>query len=564
MNQSSLLTYLQEIFEESKNLSEGSRKEAKRAFEYLEGNQLPEDVKAILAERGQPERWENIFEEMDSSIEGMKLMTKQEINIHERNVEDKERAKIITNLLRTALDSTEWWANKNRSDLDLRVAGFSVIESTVLPVLEYDKKGKQFYELKHAHLPAMECFLDMYSRQPDFSDMRYFHHSRLIFKKELVKIFGDKANKLNFDKSGMTRITRTWYRTDEGERRIAIWADNCLLEDKVMPYHRLNRFNLAIRKIKYTQRKEYYSIYRSVVPFQDSINNIMLRVINMLGSTKILIEASAVDDIDLFSAEFSLDNSVTKVNDGAINENRFKEISTRNDIAQLMNLVQSEKSKAFKVMGINPELLGSSTTRQSGVALEIKQNAGLIGLQKFMTVSTELDRDTAEISTKIMEQYFTAEQVFSITDIKGKRESFTLNEYYRDSQGRMIYENGHPKQKNILSSSRYDFVLTSVPFNRGGANEKMKSWAEVMKVLDPKVAQAITPSMLRDIDSSEAKEVQRVMDELEEKENKKSQRPNQIEQMKLEEMMLDLKKKQAEIEEIISKAKLNNAKAGEA
>jgi len=561
MNQSTLLPYLQKTFDESLRLSEGSRKEARRAYEYLEGNQLPDDVKHILAERGQPERWENIFEEMDSSIEGMKLMTKQEINVHERNADDAERASIVTKLLRTALDSTEWWANKNRSDMDLRIVGFTAVESVAVALNEFDSKGKQLFELKHTHLPALECFLDMYARRPDFSDMRYFHHSRLMFKESLVKLFGKKAETLTADKSDMTRVTRTWYMNEKGERRIAIWASDIILEDKAMPYERLNRFNVAVRKLKYTQKKEFISMYKSVFPFQDQVNNIMLRLINMLGSTKMLVEASAVDDIDVFQAEYSLDNSVTKVNDGTLKEGRFKEISTSTDIAQLMQLVQSERAKAFKVMGINPELLGSSTSRQSGVALEIKQNAGLVGLQKFMTVSTELDRDTAEISTKIMEQYFTAEQVFSITDIQGKRESFLINAYKRDEQGRMLYEDGQPKQKNILSTSRYDFVLTSVPFNRGGANEKMKSWAEVMKILTPDVAQALVPSMLRDTGSSEAKEAQRVMDELAANASEQPSEPSQIEQFQLQAMMLDLEKKQAEIQEMMSKANLNNAKA---
>ena len=561
MNQSTLLPYLQKTFDESLRLSEGSRKEARRAYEYLEGNQLPDDVKHILAERGQPERWENIFEEMDSSIEGMKLMTKQEINVHERNADDAERASIVTKLLRTALDSTEWWANKNRSDMDLRIVGFTAVESVAVALNEFDSKGKQLFELKHTHLPALECFLDMYARRPDFSDMRYFHHSRLMFKESLVKLFGKKAETLTADKSDMTRVTRTWYMNEKGERRIAIWASDIILEDKAMPYERLNRFNVAVRKLKYTQKKEFISMYKSVFPFQDQVNNIMLRLINMLGSTKMLVEASAVDDIDVFQAEYSLDNSVTKVNDGTLKEGRFKEISTSTDIAQLMQLVQSERAKAFKVMGINPELLGSSTSRQSGVALEIKQNAGLVGLQKFMTVSTELDRDTAEISTKIMEQYFTAEQVFSITDIQGKRESFLINAYKRDEQGRMLYEDGQPKQKNILSTSRYDFVLTSVPFNRGGANEKMKSWAEVMKILAPDVAQALVPSMLRDTGSSEAKEAQRVMDELAANASEQPSEPSQIEQFQLQAMMLDLEKKQAEIQEMMSKANLNNAKA---
>jgi len=86
------LAYLQEARLEAVELTESSRAEAKEMYEYLRGNQLPWEVKNLLMNRGQPIRWENIIQEIDTSLDGMKRMSKTEvevINRHEDDVQSK-------------------------------------------------------------------------------------------------------------------------------------------------------------------------------------------------------------------------------------------------------------------------------------------------------------------------------------------------------------------------------------------------------------------------------------------------------------------------------------------
>lgn len=70
MNDKELLDYLKSTFEESKTLTEGSRKEGRDAYEYMRGNQLPADVIEALEDRGQPATWENIYAKIDNKVEG--------------------------------------------------------------------------------------------------------------------------------------------------------------------------------------------------------------------------------------------------------------------------------------------------------------------------------------------------------------------------------------------------------------------------------------------------------------------------------------------------------------
>jgi hypothetical protein len=556
-----LLTYLQETFDEAKRLTEGSRKEGRDAYEYMRGNQLPDDVKGELEDRGQPARWENIYMKIDNKVEGMKMMTREEISVLPRSVDKKEQFITITNVLRASQDATEWKTHKKRADRDLRVVGISAVEEQLCVLDEVDAQGKRLKEIRRVHLPALECLPDMYASNPDMSDSRYFHHTRLVYKGALVKLFKAKAEKLPENDDKMVRVNRTWYRDPKtGAIRVAVWEYNTLLEDKVSPFNKLDRFPIAIRRLRWSHKKEYYGMYRDVRPFQDSVNFTMLRLINMLGSSKLLVESDAVEDIDTFKDEYTMDNSVTEVRAGSLKDKKIHDISHTTNVSQLMNIVQDARLQAEMVIGLNSEVLGSAVNRLSGYAIESRQNAGLVGLQNYMDVSGELDIDLAQIDLKIMEEHFTAEQIFYIDGKNGKeRESVVLNPYERDEGGRMVYNNGAPAQKSIMSLGRYDVSFRRVPFNRGATAERQKNWTEVLKSLPEEDRMAMIPSMLRDIESPEAEEAQRII----EQRSAQSEQNNDAMQAQMQQMQQQMKDMESKIRERDSKTLLNTAKAKE-
>lgn len=558
------LIYLNKIWDESVELTKSSREETKQAYEYERGNQLPDDVRGILAERGQPERWENLYKKIGNKLSGMKMLTKQEINAYPRRMDDRDKGDVITKVLRAFQDSTEWWTHKNRSDRDLRLAGITAIEAKLKILDEKDDRGESVKEVTYEHLPALECFIDMYASLPDLSDMRYFHRSRLMYKPALIKLFGDRALHLVGDKYDMVRVHRTWYRDEkDGDIRVAIWTPQYLLEDSSSPFAKLKRFPIAIRKLYYSSHKEYYGMFRDVRPFQDSINNTMLRVINMLGSSKLIIESDAVDDADSFAAHYGADNSVSVVRAGALKDGKLKDISQNAPIAQLMSMVQDARMQAEQVIGLNAELLGSAVQRLSGYAIENRQNAGMVGLQDYMDVSGALDTDLAEISIKIIEEHFTAEQILLISDKDGKKVQLKINEYERDDRGAIKIKNGKPVQKSIVATGRYDLVLSRVPFNRGASGERQKNWAEIIKVLqvtNPGYIAPLLPIMLRDVDSPEAEAAQKLIDEMNAKEAKNAEQ-NKQEDPAMTKMMLEFDKLRAEIDDLRSETKLKEAKA---
>jgi hypothetical protein len=124
----------------------------------------------------------------------------------------------------------------------------------------------------------------------------------------------------------------------------------------------------------------------------------------------------------------------------------------------------------------------------------------------------------------------------------------------------MEYDAGsNPVQENIMSLGRYEVSFKRVPHNRGATAERQKNWAEVMKVLSPEVAQALVPSMLRDVESPEAEEAQRVIDTM----NAQASQESEGMQAQMEQMKLQMEELASKIRERDSKANLNNAKAQE-
>ncbi|DAB40301.1 MAG TPA: hypothetical protein CFH81_08890 [Sulfurovum sp. UBA12169] len=561
MNDKELLDYLKSTFEESKTLTEGSRKEGRDAYEYMRGNQLPADVIEALEDRGQPATWENIYAKIDNKVEGMKLMTREDIVLLPRNFAKKDQFAVLSNVLKSVHENSEWKTYKKRADRDFRVVGLSVVEQSMHILDETDIKGKKVKEVVRKHIPALECFIDMYASNPDMSDQRYFHHSRLIHRPFLVRAFGEKAKNIAANDAEMVRVQRTWYRDQEWKIRFAIWTDEAVLEDVPTPFGKLDKFPLAIRRLNWSHRKEYYGMYRDLKPFQDTINFTMLRIKNMLGSNKVMIESDAVDDVHTFTDDFSIDESVMVLKPGSLIQKKVEIIKQTNDISQLMSIVQDARIQAELVMGLNAEALGSAVNRLSGYAIENRINQGLVGLQNFMDLSGEQDVDLAQNEIEIMKEHFSAEQIYYIEGKSGKeREQVVLNAYQRDDLGRMLYDAGRPLQENILEIGRYDVRFTRVPMNRGASGERQKNWAEVMKVLRPEVAERLVPSMLRDTESPEAEEAQRVIDEMNEN-IQPDPAAQQAQQLQIETMAAQLQKLQAQINEMNSKAELNKAKA---
>jgi hypothetical protein len=582
-----LLTKLKLQVEEATFHSKNSKEIAKRITSYLKGDQLPQEVKEILAGREQPEMWENIFKKIDAKISGLKITSKQEIQAFGRQRgTDKLQANLITNILKSTQDSTEWWANKKRADADLRKSAISCVRVIVKNTGASDVLKNPEREIRYRHMPSTQCHIDPFAINPDYSDQRYFWEERLLVIEELYKYFPkDKVDRLQVytqesvndynmqttsQYSKRARIYDGYYKEYHSRKKrdviyYAIWSDDVILETKELQYN-LTRFPVSIRRmdeIDYDNPADARGLYYNLLPIQDRINNCHLRAIHMMGTNKMLFESDAVDDAETFIEDYSQDSAIVEVKGGALTNNKIKDIKQYNEVANLRAEIVDLRRQAEEIIGLNNEVLGSAVNRMSGAAIENRQNAGLVGLQDFIDTSAEQDKDLAEISLELIQQYFKAEQVFKISEKSEADAYFVANEIERDSNGAVVREAGEPKRKNSLQIGRYDIVLRQMPHSRGSTAERQKVWGEyikAMQVTHPHLVPQMIEASLHDTDSPVANMVKEIIAQDKEVQ---SQNGGQEQQIQMQKLQLEIQNMMAKIEEMQSKANLNNAKADE-
>lgn len=312
-----------------------------------------------------------------------------------------------------------------------------------------------------------------------------------------------------------------------------------------------NSHPFVIRKLlidNSEKKNDYYGLFRDIRPLQDALNFSMLRMQNMLGSTKLLMEKDAVEDIDVFQEDYARDDGVAEVNSGAIAAGKIKEIKHSADLAQLGNMTAGYKKAAPKLIGATDELFGAAVNRMSGYAIEQRQNVGMVGLQEYMSASDNLETQAFTKLSYIIQQYYTAEQILRISERKDVERYFTINEYQRGEYGEILYgQDGQPLINNKISIGRYDIIMRTIPITQGSKSERYKLNTEMMKTVasaDGTLVEPLLPILLEDSESPMVDDVLKVI------QDRKAQ-PNQVQdqamQMQLQQTQLALEKMQAEI-----------------
>ncbi|MDD2267449.1 hypothetical protein [Sulfuricurvum sp.] len=570
---------------ESYELSRDWRANANKHRRYFDGDQLDPETIAVLSSRGQPIQWENQYKKIGNKILGYKLGNEQKVSVKGRQRVDMGEGQIIGDVLNSIPDSTDFYAHKELCDEDLMIAGISVMEASVRILPSTDILGNSEKEIHGFHVPFNEAYPDPYSKSPDYSDARYFHRVRWLDRETLYEHFdaalvdtllSDSNYTNDYDQNewrnrygsrDMNRhrilVTTTWtkeYDKALGKRvtRWYIWSNNTMLKCGDSPYL-FDGFPFAIRKLFQKKDGYVYGLFEDIMPLQDSINFKHLRIANMLGSTKLLYEEGAVDDPDVFADEYSKDDAVVKMRDGAISDGRIKEIKHNAEIQYLMQQIIDTRKQCQEIIGLNDEALGTASNRLSGFAVEKRQNAGMVGLQRFLTRSENQDLDFYRIGCFYVQQYFDAEQIFRIVERDEAEKYFTINEIERDSYNAVVRENGIPKRRNKIMVGRYDITMQMIPQNNGAIGERYAQGTELLKAaaqINPLLAQRYFPELLRDVQSPAADKMLELVMELE----KNAGNPEEA-QMQQQQVQLALKQMESKIKNLESQSLVNAARA---
>ena len=161
---------------------------------------------------------------------------------------------------------------------------------------------------------------------------------------------------------------------------------------------------------------EPYGIVRTLRPIQEAINKRESKALNMLSNRRIIAEKGASDDWNEIAEENVLADGILLFNDGAIRDKKVV-IENNLDIGEPnVRLLESSLAAMESVSNQAGMALGLSKAIRSGEGVQKQQNVGNLSVSPIIRNLRRSRRIKAQIKLGLIQQYFTEDLVFQITD----------------------------------------------------------------------------------------------------------------------------------------------------
>jgi hypothetical protein len=254
-----------------------------------------------------------------------------------------------------------------------------------------------------------------------------------MFGKDSIKDLDAYANMLNIDEAdydyaynsyaGSFRVGNSYLIVhtvavdDDGRRWSCFWSGDKLLEKKEISYKEC-KWHYRVEKVHDSDKKEFYGIFRDVKESQHAINQAIIKIQQMVNTTKVLVQEDSVEDVDEFTAAYNRVSGVIPVlNIGGIKvEHMVKEVQDQYII------IDNALTRVQRVLGINESFLGNAYASDSGRKVKLQQNQSIMQLRYLTQRIETFYRNLGNDIVSLVKQYYTATQMFSIVDpIVGER-----------------------------------------------------------------------------------------------------------------------------------------------
>ena len=195
--------------------------------------------------------------------------------------------------------------------------------------------------------------------------------------------------------------------------------------------------------------------------------------------------------------------------------------------------------------GFNDEALGQVTSRASGVVVQQRTNAGLMGIQRFLTASDLFDKSVFSVCLVYITKYFDKTQVFRIVEEDTFENYFEIN----------------TNDANKIEIGSYDIVIETKAKNNSTREERFSQWVELIKsgFVPQEAMNDILPLVLDDSDSSVSAKVRKVLAQKAE-EAKNNPMAQQMQQLQMQVLNATAKEKEAKAMKYEAQAKADDIK----
>lgn len=262
--------------------------------------------------------------------------------------------------------------------------------------------------------------------------------------------------------------------------RVATFLGTLLLQDCWTPY--VHDDYPFVPYVGYLDRFGFpFGIPRQVKEQDMEVNKRRSMALSLISNRRVIIEKGAAEDENKAYQEANRADGFIVLKPGKKNAFEIQEMSQMAS-SQLELLMQSER-EIQEISGANDESLGYSATRQSGVALDKKQ-------QTTATITASL-LENAKYSQQIMGQKigaliqdsWTDEKVLRITDrLTGTEKFVAINERIHSESGVTL--------KNDITQAMFDYEITSRPMT---ATVREKNMELIFSAIQKSPPEAVGP-----------------------------------------------------------------------
>ena len=335
--------------------------------------------------------------------------------------------------------------------------------------------------------------------------------------------------------------------------RWTVTADTVVLFDDWSPY---DHFTL-VPYFPYFRRGKPFGMVRNLLSPQEQLNKISsqeLHIVNTTANSGWIVESGSLsgmtaDDLEEHGAETGL---VLEYNRGSTPPGKIPP----NQIPTGLDRISQKAALNIKqISGVSDALLGTDSPEVSGIAIQAKQNRGILMIQVPLDNLTKTRKYLAEKVLNLVQKYYTEKRIIQITDENDPfKQSMPVAINEMTPEGRII---------NDLTVGEYDVIVDTAPSRDNFDEIQFAEAIELRKagvpIPDDMIVEYSHLARKADI----AQRI-RIMQGMEPPSPEQQQVANFKAQAEIQSIQLEIAKMEAEVLRLQSEAQLNAAKAQEA
>jgi len=482
-----LLEQVTSWFADSVSWDDEWRDNAKTWYDYYHGRHWTSEEIEQLQDRGQAVTTYNHIKPSIDSVIGSERQNRPKVTMAGRTLDDEKLAQAKTQLYNYITYNSKTDDELDRMIKDAFVTGRGWMYA-------YADTSSDDIDLMHSFIDYRDMFSDGYSKRDDLGDARYVHYAVYTdenmvkaqfpkFKAELGNVETSASGVISFESSSddeiwyaggdktRPRLISTWYRDEDGNVNTVIWVKGQILYEQKAPY-KMNRFPFVQYTVSRDLDNRPYGLVKQMVSAQDEVNKRHSKALHYLNAKQVMAEEDAFVDWNDAKKTLAKPDGITKLNDGALTNGKVQIIDNTALASTHIQMMQIAKDNILYSAGLNPSFVGQASqyesAKKANLSIAQAQNSIVPVLNKLRIARFDL----AEITMKLVPEFYGEERIVRITQPDGKYAFMPLNQVN-------LLDDGTLAKLNDMTNDDVDVIIEDAP---RGLNEREEQFAQLMQI----------------------------------------------------------------------------------